>query len=331
MYELSHPWFLILLLVPPFMIFFCPPVTLKSKTALRVPFFSRWQKYEEQQQKLVQELLWPWHWFGIWVLLILSLAGPRWVGLPQTMSLETYHMMMVLDISGSMGLKDMPSHGRYQTRWDVVKDTATQFVKKRRQDSLGLILFGERAYLFAPLTYDKTTLIERINDASVGLAGQATALGDAIGLGVMHLKKTPKKGRIMILLTDGVANAGFLPPLKAAKIAKKEGIKIYVIGLGPSLNQQEMAGLFWQMQQAQDLDEPGLKEIAKTTEGLYFRATDASGLEKIYHAINQLAKVKEERAHLRPEKQYFYFPLLLALTWILLLFGVQAWRNWSRR
>jgi len=331
MYELSHPWVLSLLLTPLLVIFFCPPVKSKSKTALRVPFFARWQKHEAQHEKFAQEFLWPWHWFGIWALLIFSLSGPRWVGLPQTMSLDTYHMMMVLDISGSMGLKDMPSHGRYRTRWDVVKDTAIQFVNQRRQDSLGLILFGERAYLFAPLTYDKPTLIERINDASVGLAGQATALGDAIGLGLMHLKKAPKEGRIMILLTDGVANAGFLSPSKAAKIAKKEGVKIYVIGLGPSLNQQEMPGLFWQMQQVQDLDEPGLKAIARTTDGLYFRATDASGLEKIYQAINQIAKVKEERSHLRPEKQYFYLPLLLALIWILLLFGVQVWRDWRNR
>lgn len=332
MYELSHPWFLLLLALPMVIFCLCPPVSLKSKMALRVPFYDRWQQHEDHHPKISHLILWPWHWAGIWALLIVSLAGPRWVGLPQTMSLETNHMMMILDISGSMGLKDIASHGGYRTRWDVVRDTASQFVKKRSQDSTGLILFGERAYLFAPLTYDKTTLLERINDASVGLAGQATALGDAIGLGVMHLKKTPEKGRIIILLTDGVANAGFLEPIKAAKIAAKENIKIYAIGLGPDINQQEMSSLFWQMQHTQDLDEASLKSIAKITGGLYFRANDANRLQQIYQAIAKMEPVKEDRSHLRPEKQYFYLPLMFAFVWILALFGAQICRDsWSRR
>ena len=328
MYELSHPWFLILLVLPGLIFFLWPAVALKSKTALRVPFYDRWRQHEDTHSKSLQSILWPWHWLGIWFLLILSLAGPRWVGLPQTMSLDTYHMMMILDISGSMGLKDMVANGHYQTRWEVVRETASEFVKKRRQDSMGLILFGERSYLFAPLTYDKKTVIERINDASVGLAGQATALGDAIGLGVMHLKKTPEQGRVIILLTDGVANAGFLAPIKAAKIAQKEKIKIYVIGLGPDINQQEMASLLWQMQQTQDLDEPTLQSIAKITGGLYFRASDANRLQQIYQSIAKMEPVKEERSHLRPEKQYFYLPLMFAFLWILSLFGLQICRDW---
>lgn len=328
MYELSHPWLLLLIFLPIIVFLCCPPVSLKTKMALRVPFFERWQVHEDNAPRTLKAILWPWHWAGIWLLLILSIAGPRWVGMPQSMSLDTYHMMMILDISGSMGLKDMVSQSRYRTRWEVVRDTASQFVKNRQQDSLGLILFGERAYLFAPLTFDKTTVIERINDASVGLAGQATALGDAIGLGVMHLKKTPRKGRIMILLTDGVANAGFLEPLKAARIAAKENIKIYVIGLGPDLNPQEMSSLFWQMQQTQDLDEPSLKSIAKITGGLYFRANDATRLQQIYQSIAKMEPVKEERSHLRPEKQYFYIPLMLGFFWILGLFVFQIRREW---
>lgn len=328
MYELTHPWILLLLLVPLLIFWRCPPVSLKTKMALRVPFYDSWQQHEAHHASALHTILWPWHWAGIWALLVLSLAGPRWVGLPQTMSLETHHLMMVLDISGSMGLKDMAYAGHYRSRWDAVRDTASQFINKRAQDSTGLILFGERAYLFAPLTYDKTTLLERINDASVGLAGQATALGDAIGLGVMHLKKTPEQGRIMILLTDGVANAGFLEPIKAAKIAAKAHIKIYAIGLGPDINPQNLSSVFWQMQQTQDLDEASLKSIATITGGLYFRANDTNQLQHIYQAIAKMEPVKEDRSQLRPEQQYFYLPLCVAFAWILALFGVQIWRDY---
>lgn len=331
MYELSHPWALLLMLLPIGIYYVLPALSVDYKLSLKIPFFSAWINQNTQSQLGFQQCLWFWHWVGIWVLLVFSVSGPRWIGEPQVLKYESHNVMMVLDISGSMGLEDMPTrHQRLTSRWAVVKQTALDFVKRRSADKMGLVLFGEKAYLFAPLTYDQTTLKERIEDASVGLAGQATALGDAIGLGIKHLKNTPPKGRVMILLTDGVANAGVVSPLKAAELAKQEGIKIYCIGLGPDEHSKNLSNIFWQMQHVNDLDETSLKEIAKKTTGQYYRASDEKSLVDIYADIQKLEPVAQVRQDLRPERQYFFWPLSLAFIWMIILFGQQMIRDWRR-
>jgi Ca-activated chloride channel family protein len=324
MYELEYPWLLLLIFLP-FLVYRLPPLTVEYNTALRVPFFFDYKHFDLKRRHL-PICLWFWHWIGIWSLLVFALAGPRWIGPPQAVVEETRNIMLVLDISGSMGLRDMPSSSKLVSRWSVVKKTALDFVEKRPEDKIGVILFGERAYLFAPLTHDQKTLHERIEDASVGLAGQATALGDAMGLAVSHLKDTPKKGRVMILLTDGVANAGVFRPIKAAQYALQEGIKIYTIGLGPD-NNHSLSSIFWQMQNSNDLDEKSLKKIATITNGQYFRAIDTKSLNAIYQAIQRLEPVEQSRENVRPEKLYFYIPLAIAWTWVLILFGLQILKD----
>jgi Ca-activated chloride channel family protein len=326
MYDFSQPWLLILCILPFLIYRWTKPITVQYQSALRVPFFEQWSS-QEAQNHVLSAVPWFWHWLGIWCLLVLALSGPRWIGEPMSMSYDTHHVMLVLDISGSMALEDMPSQHRYLSRWQVVRKTALDFVKQRAQDKTGLILFGERAYVFAPLTLDKSTLKERILDAGVGMAGQATALGDAIGLAVKHLQHTPKNGRIMVLLTDGVANAGILGVDKSADIAQKEGVKIYTIGLGPKMKGRSLSQMFWSLQQNSDLDEKSLKAISNKTHGQYFRATDEKSLEKIYQQIDKLEPVKISRQDLRPEKQYFYIPLAFALLWIMLLFFLRIWRD----
>jgi len=330
MYELSQPWFLVLWFLPWLIYQFLKPVEVQYQFALRVPFFDQWLD-SSAHQKSYQSIPWFWHLLGIWFFLVLALAGPRWIGAPLPLVYETHDVMLVLDISGSMALEDMPSSRGYQSRWQVVRKTALDFVQKRTDDKIGIILFGERSYLFAPLTLDKTTLAQRISDAEVGLAGQATALGDAIGLGVKHLKDTPKKGRVMVLLTDGVANAGILPPDKAAEIAKAQNIKIYSIGLGPQAKGKSLSSIFWQLQQSSDLDEKTLKAISNSTHGKYFRASDEKSLEKIYAQIDKLEPVEQKRQDLRPQKQYFYIPLSIAFFWLMFLLMQQIWREkrWS--
>jgi len=326
MYELSHPLLLILSLLPFVLRKFFPVAKLNYQAALKVPFF---QDLRDQPDCLATPLdcFWFWHWFGIWILLVLALAGPRWIGPIQSAPEATRNIMLVLDISGSMGLEDMPTRGGYTSRWEVVRQNAWNFVEKRSQDKIGLILFGERAYLFAPLTHDQPTLKQRIDDASVGLAGQATALGDAMGLAIKHLQASPREGRIMILLTDGVANAGVVTPQKAADYAAEQGVKIYAIGLGPTHPQNQ---LFLQFQHANDLDEKTLMQIAAKTHGRYYRASDAQSLAAIYQDIEALEPVMQMREHLRPQHLYFYYPLALAFCWIFLLFVRQIYRDIRR-
>ena len=329
MYELTNPWVLLLWALPVGIYYLCKPLHVEHKLALRVPFFAAYQ-HQQQQGGTEQHIQWLSHWAGIWFLLVLALAGPRWIGPPQSIDEDTRNVMMVLDISGSMGLQDMRNGSKLQSRWAVVKHTALDFVSHRPEDKIGLILFGERAYLFAPLTHDQITLKHRIEDASVGLAGQATALGDAMGLAIKHLQSTPKKGRVIILLTDGVANAGLMSPMKAAQFAKQQGIKVYAIGLGPQSSDQSLSGIFWQMQHANDLDEATLRKISNLTHGQYYRANDAQSLAAIYQSIQKLEPVKQARNHLQAEQQYFFWPLSLAFMWILLLFSLQIFKDRRR-
>ena len=162
-------------------------------------------------------------------------------------------------IMGSMQLNGSWIANRPVTRLDVVKIAARQFIEKRKEDKIGLILFGSIPYLQTPLTYDKKTVIHMLDDATVGLAGQATALGDAIGLAIKRLKNVSKLSRILILLTDGANNTGMLDPLKAATLAKNEGIKIYTIGVGSDETQSSLFN-FSTLQPTPELDEITFKK-----------------------------------------------------------------------
>ena len=313
MFELAHPWVLLALPLPILLWYMLPRASLQLPAALIVPFFQAlpgivdYEKRSLVKHSKISLLL------VIWALLVLALSGPRWVGEPQPLTRDGYNIMLALDISGSMELTDMLFHGRPASRLAVVKQTAVQFVQKRAGDKIGLILFGSRAYLQTPLTYDRQNVLARIDDATVGLAGQTTAIGDALGLAVKRLQNVPEQSRIIILLTDGANNSGVLAPLKAAELAQADHIKIYTIGLGSESNPQTINGMFMTMNAGADLDEDTLKAVAKTTGGQYFRATDMKSLQEIYQTINQLETISQEGQHFRPQHEYYPWPLALAL------------------
>ena len=310
MFELAMPWALVAIPLPILLWFCLPRAVVQLPSSLKVPFFDEMvSMMADQTQHLAQQgkllLL-----FSIWSLMVFALAGPRYVGEPQAMSREGYNIMLALDISGSMELGDMMAHGRPVTRLAVVKHAAMQFVKERAGDKIGLILFGSQAYLQTPLTHDRQTVQMRLEDATVGLAGKTTSIGDAIGLAVKRLQQVPTTGRMIILLTDGVNNSGVLAPLKAAALARADGIKVYTIGLGAD---QSMGGLFYNMNADADLDEDTLKEVAKMTGGHYFRATDLQSLEMIYKSIDQMEKLPQDDEAIRPQYEYYPWPLAIAL------------------
>nr|WP_238551266.1 VWA domain-containing protein [Legionella oakridgensis] len=265
-----------------------------------------------------------WFIFIIWFLLLLALAGPRWVGEPRPLAREGYNIMLALDLSGSMELPDMMLHGRPVSRLTVVKRAAEQFVQERMGDKIGLILFGSRAYLQTPLTYDRQNILMRLEDATVGLAGKTTSIGDALGLAVKRLQNVPAQGRIIILLTDGANNSGVLAPMKAAELARADGIKIYTIGLGSQADPRALPSVFLNMNASADLDEETLQEVAKVTGGRYFRATDLQSLQRIYEVINQLEKVSQEQATVRPQHDYYPWPLALAFFLFLYWLAVEG-------
>ena len=165
---------------------------------------------------------------GLWRLL-----RPQWVGEPIALRISGRDLMLAVDLSGSMKRRDMQVGRDWVTRLAVVKRVAGEFIARRDGDRIGLILFGTRAYLQAPLTFDRPTVRTLLSEeAVIGLAGEQTAIGDAIGLGVKRLRERPAENRVLVLLTDGANTAGEVNPMDAARFAAKLGLKIYTIGVG---------------------------------------------------------------------------------------------------
>lgn len=322
MFELANPWVLLLFPLPLLLWFILPRAKISFAAALQVPFFDAIRQLVVQEERAFYahtQIIFP---FIIWLLLLIALAGPRWIGEPLPLKHEGYNMMLALDLSGSMELTDMLLHGQPVSRLSVVKRAAKQFVADRHGDRIGLILFGTQAYLQTPLTYDKHNVLLRIDDATVGLAGKTTSIGDAIGLAVKRFQNVPQQGRVIILLTDGANNSGVLAPLKAAELAKEDGIKIYTIGLGSESDPRALTmSDMMNFNASADLDEDTLEKIAQMTGGRYFRATDPESLHSIYKTINQLETTSQEQAGLRPQKEYYPWcvaaALLACFSWIL--------------
>lgn len=313
MFTLTMPWALILLLIPPIIWFFVKKAPLKLGSALKVPFFKslllniekKTSVFYSQKSVLLFSL--------IWILLVFAATNPVWIGEPLPLQREGHNILMVLDISGSMEVRDMVQKGEPVTRLTIVKEAAKKFIEDRKTDKIGLILFGSLAYLQTPLTYDHQNVLTRIEDAESGLAGNTTAIGDALGLAIKHLQNVPQKSRVIILLTDGASNSGVLTPDKASEIAANDGIKIYTIGLGADSVIQNPDHFFIDPRGGSDLDEETLTKIANETGGRYFRATDAKSLQAIYNVINQLEPLKLDDKTVRPQKNYYPWPLSLSL------------------
>lgn len=323
MFEIANPWAIIGLPIPLIIWFFMPKAKFMVTNALKVPFFNLMQESITSSKAFTNTTIFKLL-FAIYVLLLGALAGPRYVGEPRAISQESYNIILALDVSPSMGINDMSINGRQVTRISAVKKAARQFVLERSGDRIGLILFGERAYLLTPLTFDKQNLIMRLDDATVGLAGKSTSTGDALGLAIKKLQDVPAKGRMIVLLTDGASNSGILSPMRAAEIARDDNIKIYTIGLNSELDPQSFSGMFLNANGMADLDEETLKKVAITTGGQYFRATSPKSLQNIYRAIDKMAKVSQEQNTVRPQHEYYPWLLALALLLFFYLIGKQG-------
>jgi Ca-activated chloride channel homolog len=262
---------------------------------------------------------------SIWLLLVAAAMRPQWIGEPMAAPTSGRGVLLAVDVSGSMAIQDMAGG---QSRLQVVQDVAGRFIDERHGDRVGLILFGTRPYLQAPLTMDLETVHRFLDDAVVGVAGTETAIGDAIGLAIKRLRAEDTSGNfvrqtVMVLLTDGQNDAGVTTPLDAAHMAAETGLRIYTIGVGAAAG----SGLYGLAAGNTDLDEGTLKAIAQTTGGAYFRATDASALEQVYQHIEELEPTKGREQWLRAREEWFTWPLALALLLSIpaAYFGADAW------
>ncbi len=310
-------WWALLLLPLPWIIFkFFPEETQQAEIKLA---YLPDSQHNSKPKQLVQKALS----VGVWALLVIACARPVWYGDPVDFQPKYRDMMLVVDLSGSMQKEDMNYNGEYIDRLTAVKKVLSDFVAKRQGDRLGVVLFGDHAYLQTPLTADRKTVMQQINQTVIGLVGNSTAIGDGIGLGTKTFVDSDAPQRVMILLSDGSNTSGVLDPIEAAKIAKKYNATIYTVGVGAGEMMVKDFLMTRKVNTASDLDEQTLTKIAEMTGGQYFRARDAKELEKIYDTINQLEPVSSETQTWRPQSEWFPYPLGAALALSVFLFVVR--------
>lgn len=238
--------------------------------------------------------------------------------------------MIAVDLSGSMKEEDMVVNGRQTNRLSMIKSVLARFIERRVGDRLGLILFADTAYLQAPLTYDRETVEQLLNEAVIGLVGEQTAIGDAIGLSIKRFQDREESNKVLILLTDGQNTAGNITPEQANELALNNDVTIYTIGVGADSMMKN--GFFSRrlVNPSIDLDETMLTKIAESTGGQYFRARDAQSLEQIYATLDELEPIERESRQMRPLQALYYYPLGLALL-LSLLIAIQPIFGWIVR
>lgn len=318
--QFAWPWAFALLPLPWLARKFLPPANSTREAALRVPClqdFALGQTTDSiapPRQRLPTML----YVLG-WLALVVAIARPQYVGEPVELPVSGRDLMLAIDLSGSMKTRDFIIKGNVVDRLTATKYVASDFIERRVGDRIGLILFGEQAYLQSPLTFDRNTVNTFLMEAALGLAGKATAIGDAIALALKRLLEADKQStgqaadKVLILLTDGASNAGHIDPIQAAELAAAENMKIYTIGIGASRGMNSF-GLNLMRGINSELDEATLKAIADKTGGQYFRAHNVHELERIYRILDELEPVERDNRSYLPVKSLYVWPLAFALT-----------------
>jgi len=321
-------WPLLILALPlPLLVRWLLPAELPAEqAALKVPFL---EDFGSGETKVVtQNKQWPLLLAALaWFFLVIACMRPQWMGEPIEQAISGRDLMLAVDLSGSMEAEDFIVDDRRVDRLTATKNVASEFIRRRAGDRLGLILFGTQAYLQTPLTFDRTTVITLLNESALGLAGENTAIGDAIGLAVKRLRKQKTESRVLILLTDGANTAGEVKPLKAAELAAENHLKIYTIGIGA--DEMIIRSFFGsrKVNPSSDLDEKTLKAIADKTGGRYFRARNTEELNKIYQLLDELEPVEKDKQYFRPISELYFWPLAIAL--LLAGFISMSRMNWK--
>jgi Ca-activated chloride channel family protein len=260
-------------------------------------------------------------------LIVVGLARPQGGVVQQQVLSEGVDIALVIDTSESMRAMDFNLGNESATRLQVVKKVVNDFIDRRVNDRIGLVVFGDEAIIQCPHTTDYGVLKTTLAAVKRGMAGGATAIGNALGVAVTSLKELPGNSKIVVLLTDGENTTGILDPIQSARAAATYGIKVYTIGVG-SKGRARFQTPFGIEYQEVSLDEDTLKSIAEATGGRYFRATDTEGLERIYALIDELEKTKVEVKEYTDYEELYPYAVWPAL--VMLLLDVLLRATWLR-
>ena len=326
MYTLAYPWLLLLIVLPPILRLVLPPYR-EPRQAIRVPWFDRTAKILEAQpgegaviaKTSRLRLLFQWL---LWSLLVLAIARPQFLEPPIRRVEPTRDLLLLVDLSGSMEAEDFTNAaGEKVDRLTAVKEVLDDFLTRREGDRVGLIVFGNAAFVQVPFTQDLDACRMLLEETAVRMAGPRTAFGDAIGLGITLFERSEVQDRVMIALTDGNDTGSKIPPAEAAKIANDNEIQIHVVGIGDPSSVGEQA-----------FDEEALEAVADTTGGRYFFAQDRDELESIYDELDRLGTRDVEAETYRPRLDRYYWPLAAALLLSLLQnAGLLLGNSWRTR
>ena len=323
MIELVHPWALVLLALP-LLMRLLPPYK-ESRDSIRVPFFDKLVELTERrpetgatvlrrdraQQFLVNFM---------WLCLVLAAAKPEWIAPPIQQQKSGRDLMIAVDLSGSMETTDFTlPDGSSVDRLEAVKYVLERLGDQRASDRLGLIVFGNAPYLQSPFTDDHQVWGQLLAETEIGMAGQSTAFGDAIGLAIKLFQESDSDNRVMIILTDGNDTGSMVPPVDAARVAASQDIRIYTIAIGDPASVGEEA-----------LDIDTLQRVSEITGGRYFQALDREQLAQAYLAIGELEPELYETISFRPRQSLHWVPVSVALSLYLVYHSVGAWRTWRR-
>lgn len=323
----GNPAALWLLLLPFAVYFLLPAAKNMYGDALKVPFVADLLKISEQSGgfslkfrhsasvRLRLALL-----SLIWLLSVAALCRPQWAGEPQRIKSDGRDILLVVDISNSMSEHDFKYQNKMYDRLTAVKNVVNDFIDKRSDDRMGLVLFGTRAYMQVPLTFDKQSLKEVLWMTEPGMAGNSTSIGDALGVALKNLPpkdSVQPQNKVIVLLTDGENNDGRLSLPQAIKLAKDEGVKVYTIGVGS--DSASFFGGLLNVAKDSGLDDAGLKALADETKGRYYRAKDVQSLFQVYNEIDKLEPVENEGRFIQEVKELYYYLAGAALLLFLVL------------
>lgn len=321
MWQLEHPWLLALALLG-LLAWYALPRYADSGGALRIPFFddvARVTGVDPARPRVASGQRWLNA--AVWLLLVLALARPQVVDPPQTRQQPLRDILLAVDLSQSMEARDFrDAEGRAQSRLDAVKAVVADFVRRRPQDRLGLIVFGSAAYPQAPPTMDHGTLSYLLDATRAGMAGPHTAIGDAIGLSIRLLQAAPEQDKLVILLTDGNDTGSVVPPDRAAALAAAQHITVHTIGIGdPGATGEDK------------VDFDTLRAIADTTGGTFHSAADRAALEQVYATLDRMTPHTVQVLKHQTRHDYYWVPLGAALLLLAAWHIVAAFAGAPRR